>query len=260
VAIDVSGDGTDAWPSMSETILRGTPPAIITEAAEWRSVCKPTEFGNPARLAATLKARRALRGSHGSPNSDEHKAGLMPSRAGPETLLSLLCTHGAESPHGNLRERHGALKLCRLWLGDRISSGVRATVFIGASSVSQESVCIGWIAGATAASGLVGGGSAGWTWPTIRTPSGQPLQLRIGIDTGPVVAGVIRRQKIQLRPKGRHSQHCEPYGISGIAGHIQVTDRTYQRLRDHYRLEPRGLIQVKSEGAITTYILVGRAG
>jgi hypothetical protein len=35
----------------------------------------------------------------------------MPSSAGPETLLSLLCTHGAESPHGNLRERHRALRL-----------------------------------------------------------------------------------------------------------------------------------------------------
>ena len=46
----------------------------------------------------------------------------------------------------------------------------------------------------------------------------------------------------------------------GIAGHIQVTDRTYQRLRDRYRLEARGLIRVKSKGAMTTYILVGRAG
>ena len=54
----------------------------------------------------------------------------MPPRAGPETLLSLLCTHGAESPHGNLRERHGALRLCSLWLGDlklAIDSGQRAT-------------------------------------------------------------------------------------------------------------------------------------
>jgi hypothetical protein len=58
------------------------------------------------------------------------QAGLMPSRAGPETLLSVLCTHGAESPHGNLRERHGALRPCRLWLGDlelAIDSGQRAT-------------------------------------------------------------------------------------------------------------------------------------
>ena len=44
----------------------------------------------------------------------------------------------------------------------------------------------------------------------------------------------------------------------GIAGQIQVTDRMYQRLRGGYRLEPRGLIQVKSKGAMTTYILVGR--
>jgi hypothetical protein len=52
----------------------------------------------------------------------------MPARASTETLLSLLRTHAAESPHGNLRERHGALRLCRLWPGDlklAIDSGQR---------------------------------------------------------------------------------------------------------------------------------------
>jgi hypothetical protein len=54
----------------------------------------------------------------------------MPPRAGPETLVSLLCTHHAQSQHGNLRERHGALRLCRLWFGDlkfATDSGQRAT-------------------------------------------------------------------------------------------------------------------------------------
>ena len=90
--------------------------------------------------------------------------------------------------------------------------------------------------------------------------SGQPLQLRIGIDTGPVVAGVIGRQKFSYDLWGDTVNTASRMESHGIAGHIQVTDRTYQRLRDRYRLEPRGLIQVKSKGAMTTYLLVGRAG
>ena len=90
--------------------------------------------------------------------------------------------------------------------------------------------------------------------------SGKPLQLRIGIDTGPVVAGVIGRQKFSYDLWGDTVNTASRMESHGIAGHIQVTDRTYQRLRGGYRLEPRGLIQVKSKGAMTTYILVGRAG
>jgi adenylate cyclase len=88
--------------------------------------------------------------------------------------------------------------------------------------------------------------------------SGQPLQLRIGIDTGPVVAGVIGRQKFSYDLWGDTVNTASRMESHGIAGQIQVTDRTYQRLRGGYRLEPRGLIQVKSKGAMTTYILVGR--
>jgi adenylate cyclase len=47
----------------------------------------------------------------------------------------------------------------------------------------------------------------------------------------------------------------ESYGIPGC---IQVTARTYQRLRDWYRFEPRGPIPVKGKGEIVTYLLVGR--
>jgi class 3 adenylate cyclase len=45
----------------------------------------------------------------------------------------------------------------------------------------------------------------------------------------------------------------------GVAGCIQVTARTYQRLRDSYRFERRGPIQVKGKGQLVTYFLLGKA-
>jgi adenylate cyclase len=44
----------------------------------------------------------------------------------------------------------------------------------------------------------------------------------------------------------------------GVPGHIQVTDRTYRRLRDGYRFQKRGPIHVKGMGELVTYLLLGR--
>ena len=44
----------------------------------------------------------------------------------------------------------------------------------------------------------------------------------------------------------------------GLPGTIQVTERTYERLRDHYEFRARGTIDVKGKGSMTTYLLVGR--
>ena len=90
--------------------------------------------------------------------------------------------------------------------------------------------------------------------------SGRPLALRIGIDTGPVVAGVIGRHKFSYDLWGDTVNTASRMESHGVAGQIQVTERTYKRLRDHYRLEPRGPIQVKSIGEMETWFLMGGQG
>jgi adenylate cyclase len=89
-------------------------------------------------------------------------------------------------------------------------------------------------------------------------PSGQPLAVRIGIDTGPVVAGVIGISRFSYDLWGdtvNTASRMESYGVPGC---IQVTARTRERLRDRYRFERRGPIQVKGKGEIDTYFLEGR--
>jgi len=89
-------------------------------------------------------------------------------------------------------------------------------------------------------------------------PSGQPLTVRIGIDTGPVVAGVIGRSKFSYDLWGDTVNTASRMESHGVAGCIQVTARTYQRLRGRYRFERRGPIPVKGKGEMVTYFLVGR--
>jgi class 3 adenylate cyclase len=89
-------------------------------------------------------------------------------------------------------------------------------------------------------------------------PGGQPLAVRIGIDTGPVVAGVIGTSKFSYDLWGDTVNTASRMESHGVPGCIQVTARTYQRLRDHYRFERRGPIPVKGKGDIVTYLLEGR--
>jgi class 3 adenylate cyclase len=89
-------------------------------------------------------------------------------------------------------------------------------------------------------------------------PSGQPLQVRIGIDTGPVEAGVIGTSKFSYDLWGDTVNTASRMESHGIAGCIQVTARTYQRLRDGYQFQRRGTIPVRGMGEMVTYFLVGR--
>jgi class 3 adenylate cyclase len=87
---------------------------------------------------------------------------------------------------------------------------------------------------------------------------GRPLSVRIGIHTGPVVAGVIGRRKFIYDLWGDTVNTASRMESQGLAGTVQVTEETYRRLRDRYEFEARGRVPVKGKGDMSTYLLVGR--
>lgn len=87
--------------------------------------------------------------------------------------------------------------------------------------------------------------------------NGIPFQLRIGINIGPVVAGVIGRRKFAYDLWGTAVNIASRMETTGEPGRIQVTEAAYEGLKDHFRLERRGAISIKGGGQMSTYWLLG---
>ena len=92
---------------------------------------------------------------------------------------------------------------------------------------------------------------------TIPNNLGSSLQIRIGINTGPVIAGVIGIKKFIYDLWGDAVNVASRMESHGKPGYIQVTETTYSRLKDLYVLEPRGTISIKGRGEMITYWLIG---
>jgi adenylate cyclase len=89
-------------------------------------------------------------------------------------------------------------------------------------------------------------------------PNGETLSLRIGINTGPVVAGVIGKTKYSYDVWGETVNTAWQMEIYGAPGSIQVNETTHGLLHDRYFFEERGDFYVKDQGELKTYFLTGR--
>lgn len=87
---------------------------------------------------------------------------------------------------------------------------------------------------------------------------GFPIQLRIGIHTGPVIAGIIGRRKFTYDLWGDTVNIASRMESHGLPGHIQISRDTRRRLRTHYQCQSRGAIEIKGIGLLPTWWLLGR--
>jgi adenylate cyclase len=82
-----------------------------------------------------------------------------------------------------------------------------------------------------------------------------PFRLRIGINSGPVVAGVIGRNKFSYDLWGDAVNLASRMESHGLPDTIQVTRNVIENLRDLYPFERRGYVEVKGKGAVETWTL-----
>jgi adenylate cyclase len=91
-----------------------------------------------------------------------------------------------------------------------------------------------------------------------RAFGGRRLSFRIGINSGPVVAGVIGRKKFTYDLWGEAvnmASRMESHGQSGV---IQISRSTYELVSDQFDCQARGIIDVKGAGAVESWCVTGR--
>jgi guanylate cyclase len=88
---------------------------------------------------------------------------------------------------------------------------------------------------------------------------GHEVKMRIGVNSGPVVAGVIGTHKFAYDLWGDVVNTASRMESEGVAGAIQISEATQRLIEDDYVCHPRGTVQVKGKGEMATYLLIDRA-
>jgi class 3 adenylate cyclase len=87
----------------------------------------------------------------------------------------------------------------------------------------------------------------------------EPIELRIGLHSGPAVAGVIGLKKFIYDVWGDTVNMASRLEGAGVPGRIQVSRSTFERLSGSFRFEPRGEIELKGKGRVEAFLVVGPA-
>jgi guanylate cyclase len=93
---------------------------------------------------------------------------------------------------------------------------------------------------------------------TMPSQNGERINIRVGINSGSVVAGVIGQRKFQYDVWGDMVNTASRMESQGVAGKIQVTEKTHSLIKDEFVFEKRGSIEIKGKGEMNTWFLMGQ--
>jgi class 3 adenylate cyclase len=94
------------------------------------------------------------------------------------------------------------------------------------------------------------------TVPTL-TLNGTPIRVRIGVHTGPVVAGVIGESRFAYDLWGDTVNTASRMESTAPEGSIQITETTKEAIQDKFLLEKRPKVQIKGKGLMDTWLILG---
>lgn len=86
--------------------------------------------------------------------------------------------------------------------------------------------------------------------------NGQRLDFRIGINSGPVIGGVIGKRKFVYDVWGDAVNVASRMESHGVGGAVQITQTTYELIKEEFVCEPRGTVNVKGKGEMDVWLVV----
>jgi len=94
----------------------------------------------------------------------------------------------------------------------------------------------------------------------LNSDSGINIRVRIGLNTGPVVAGVIGRKKFTYDLWGTAVNLASRMQSNGLPDRIHLSEGTRRLLRNHFKVTARGTVHCKGMGEVRSYLLDGKSG
>ncbi|MCA9720548.1 MAG: hypothetical protein KC468_38150 [Myxococcales bacterium] len=92
----------------------------------------------------------------------------------------------------------------------------------------------------------------------VCSTSGTPVRLRVGINSGPLVAGVIGRTRLTYDLWGDTVNIAQRMELHGRPGETQITPLTFSKINHRYICKPREHVDVKGREPMKTYVIRGR--